>query len=204
MSNCEVYLITFPSDKKYIGITKKSLDDCLEFFIQKSKSNTTNILCQEFKLYKKNVITIESLIKCDSKEACRYKLYFIDKYNTYTLDNSNGLGLNESLQGNINNLTKEIKDNISNGLKEYYKNLEEKRITTEETKQKIANTLIDKTIRYDHNHNQLPKYMKYINHKDRKGYQIISHPQCKQRSFISSGKTLDQLYDDCLKFLNTL
>ena len=89
-------------------------------------------------------------------------------------------------------------------MKEYYKNLEEKRITTEETKQKIANTLIDKTIRYDHNHNQLPKYMKYINHKDRKGYQIISHPQCKQRSFISSGKTLDQLYDDCLKFLNTL
>ena len=202
MTTSEVYIITCPSGKQYIGTTKKTLTDCLGFYIQKSTSNTTNLLCKELKLYNQKDIKIESLIICEPKDAYKYKVYFIDKYNTYTLENPDGL--NESIQGNIDNLTKEVKDNISTGLKKYYANLTEKRILSSETKQKISNTLIDKTIRYDHNNNVLPKYMKYVNHKDRKGYQIVSHPNCKSISFVSSKKSLDQLYDDCLNYLNTL
>lgn len=68
----------------------------------------------------------------------------------------------------------------------------------------IADTLITNNIRYGHNNNELPKYVKYHNWADRKGYAIISHPKCKKKDFVSKEKSLDELYDACLTFLSSL
>jgi len=45
--------------------------------------------------------------------------------------------------------------------------------------------------------------MKFINWKDRKGYAIVSHPSCKLLYFVSSKKSLDDLYNECLGKLNS-
>ena len=195
----KIYIITSPSGKQYIGKTTKSIDKILNDYNNLSKTNRSSLLVNEFKIYKYTNFKIETLIECNNKDHMKYKIYFIDQYNTFEPN-----GLNASLQKTINNIPEDVRKKMSEAHKTYYKNLTEKRVVSEETKQKISNTLIEKTVRYDHNGNQLPKYMKYLNQKNRKGYQVISHPECKQRSFISSGKSLDQLYDDCLKFLNIL
>jgi hypothetical protein len=77
---------------------------------------------------------------------------------------------------------------------------------TEETRSQISDSLIEKGMqnRKDHQGRTLPKYMKFNNWADRKGYMIVSHPKCKKKSFSDNKKTLDELYNECLKFLETL
>jgi hypothetical protein len=78
------------------------------------------------------------------------------------------------------------------------------KIHSEDTKKKISNTLIENTIRYGHNGQQLPKYIKYIDWVDRKGYAIISHPKCKKKDFTKKSKTMDELYQEALNHLEKL
>jgi hypothetical protein len=74
----------------------------------------------------------------------------------------------------------------------------------DEVKKKISNTLIDNTIRYDHNNNVLQKYIKIVDWQDRKGYSIVSHPKCKLKYFVSKKKSLDVLLEECIAYLKTL
>jgi hypothetical protein len=75
---------------------------------------------------------------------------------------------------------------------------------TDKTRKKISESLIDKTKRFDHNNQELPKYIKYVKWIDREGYSITSHPKCKKKDFVSKKKSLDQLYDECVAFLEEL
>jgi len=75
---------------------------------------------------------------------------------------------------------------------------------TLETKEKISKALIDNVIRYDHNGQVLPKYVKYINWNDRCGYAIVSHPNCKLKYFVSNTKSLNEQYHKCLHYLSYL
>lgn len=84
------------------------------------------------------------------------------------------------------------------------KGLNGQRRHTNETKERISQSLIDATERVDHENNKLPKYMKHIDWKDRKGYAIVSHPKCKQKYFVSKNKDLKTLYNNCLKYLQDL
>ena len=78
-----------------------------------------------------------------------------------------------------------------------------KRMPKEACKQ-ISDTLISNNIRYGHKNQQLPKYVKFHDWKDRKGYAIISHPKCKKKDFVSKNKSLDELYEECIKYLSFL
>lgn len=75
---------------------------------------------------------------------------------------------------------------------------------SQETKDKISKTIIDNIIRYDHNGNRLPKYIKFINWKDRCGYAIVSHPKCKVRYFVEKNCTLESKLSRCVEFLQNL
>ncbi len=72
------------------------------------------------------------------------------------------------------------------------------------TKNKIANTLIERNIRFGHDGRELPKYIKYIDWTDRKGYGIFSHPKCKKKDFTNKKKTLEELYQQAIDHLKTL
>lgn len=75
---------------------------------------------------------------------------------------------------------------------------------TEEVRNKISQTLIDNVIRTGHLGQVLPKYIKYVNWKDRQGYAIISHPKVKKKDFTKKTLTLDQLLDQAVKYLKNL
>lgn len=78
--------------------------------------------------------------------------------------------------------------------------------TSNEIKKQIANTLIEINIdnRKGHDGRPLPKYVKYNKWKDREGYMIVNHPQCKKKSFTNQKFTQDQLYDICIDYLRQL
>lgn len=74
----------------------------------------------------------------------------------------------------------------------------------EDTKKKISDTLINNIQRYDHLENKLPKYVKFIDWKDRQGYAIVSHPKCKIKYFVSNNKRLDELFNKCIAHLSLI
>ena len=74
----------------------------------------------------------------------------------------------------------------------------------ESTRKMISDTLISNVKRYDHNNNQLPKYVKHVKWNDRIGYQVVSHPLCKCKYFVSKKESLDDLYHRCIIFLDSL
>ncbi len=73
-----------------------------------------------------------------------------------------------------------------------------------EVRKRISQTLVDNAIRYDLDGTQLPKYVKYVDWKDRRGYAIISHPKCKKKDFVSKRKPLDTLKQECMTYLASL
>jgi hypothetical protein len=80
----------------------------------------------------------------------------------------------------------------------------EKRKVKEDVKSRISKTLINNAIRYDDNGEQLPKYVKLIDWKDRKGYAIVSHPKCKLKYFVSNKKSMEECKEKCITFLMSI
>jgi hypothetical protein len=74
----------------------------------------------------------------------------------------------------------------------------------DEVKSRISKTIIENNVRFDHNNNKLPLYVKYVNWVDRKGYSIVSHPKCKLKYFVSKKKSLEILYEECVSYLDAL
>lgn len=86
----------------------------------------------------------------------------------------------------------------------YPNGLNNKMKVKDEVRKRISQTLVDNAIRYDVDGTQLPKYVKYVDWKDRKGYAIISHPKCKKKDFVSKNLPLDTLKAKCIAFLASL
>ena len=90
---------------------------------------------------------------------------------------------------------------------------------TEETKNKIRETNLNKIERKSHNGEILPKYVKYglcetqppafgcIKWSDREGYAIVSHPKLNSSNikyFVDSKLTNNEKFEKCLEYLNSL
>jgi hypothetical protein len=82
----------------------------------------------------------------------------------------------------------------------------QKREHDSETRTKIAETLSNIT-RYGHLKQELPRYIKFVNDKDTKGYGIIGHPKCKRKTFTTKLYNDDVLNDKfamCSEFIKQL
>ena len=82
--------------------------------------------------------------------------------------------------------------------------LNSKRKMSKQACEKISDTLTSKKVRLNHDDSQLPKYIKFINWADRRGYAIVNHPQCKLKYFVSKSKPLQELYSLCLEYMRNL
>ena len=82
--------------------------------------------------------------------------------------------------------------------------LNPKKTVSRTTREQIADTMITNTVRFSHDNKELPKYVKYIDWKDRRGYAIVSHPNCKIKYFVSKNKPLEDLYTNCMEYLSKL
>ena len=48
-----------------------------------------------------------------------------------------------------------------------------------------------------------PKYVKHVVYSDREAYVVQGHPTLKSKRFSSKECTLDQLYAQCIAYLNS-
>jgi hypothetical protein len=86
-----------------------------------------------------------------------------------------------------------------NGLNPSWTHTKDKRKQISHTNKKKAQEK-----RKGHDGRKLPLYMKFTDRKDRKGYEIVSHPLLNGRFFGDSKNTIEQTYELCLAELNKL
>ena len=176
----QLYLITMPSNKRYIGHIRPDIIPLTFSRIYALSKRVASVrdfelVDDEYQaLFEEQDIIVTPLLICKVDDIDTYKDMLIHRYNTYT---PNGL----------NKLPQTVKYHIS-----------------EEQRKNIRNKLIERVKRYNHRGEELPKYVKFLDWADRKGYSITSHPRCKKKDFVSSRETLDNLYAKCIEYLQSL
>ena len=187
----EIYCITSPSGKKYIGQCVKFLSSGKKWgynsrwkqhILDSKNKNYCRLLNNAIKKYLPENFTIELLHECDIEELNEYEKYYINLYNTFTTN-----GYNLTTGGN----SKCIHSNETNELKR--KNMIGK------NKGKI----FSKRKRKRNEDEILPKYLRYYTDKSGKeGYRINNHPTLISKSFLSKKLSLDEKLNLALNYLN--
>jgi len=175
----DIVLITSPSGKQFIGhcpITASYRDRSIERIIDLMYNRyNRKTACERLVAeYEKN------------KESWSVEVILVSH--------------NSSIQEHEDDLISEYDTLYPNGLN----NPSSGRFQSIETRKKISKTLVDKTKRVGHDGRELPKYVKFLDWEDRKGYSITYHPRLRKKDFVSKKKTLDQLYDECIQHLRSL
>jgi hypothetical protein len=207
----EIYIIISPSGRQYVGKA-----NC---FDSKGRSHGTlgrwkghlrdarskdggrcRLLNTEIRSYNHDDFIVQPLLTCLINDTPIYERQMIQSFDTlYRKDNQMGLNINEG--GNSGNLSEETKQRMSESRKAFANKHPDRCKLNDETKRKISQTLIDNVTRYDHDGSELPKYVKYINWNDRRGYQVVSHPCFKNKYFVSTTKPLDYLLDQANSYI---
>lgn len=208
----EVYLIVSPSGKKYVGkancLTCKNKEHGTygrwKQHIYDSRienGGRCRLLNEEIRKYEKTMFQVTPILTCHKDKVAEFEKELIKQYNTLYNKDTNPNGLNILPGGNCASLPESVRElmsikrKVKPGFNKPHK---------ETTKQMISDTLISNVKRYDHNNNQLPKYVKHVKWNDRIGYQIVSHPLCKCKYFVSKKESLDSLYQRCIIFLDSI
>lgn len=205
----EVYIITSPSGKVYIGQavlvlsrgekwgTYKRWEDHIRDAYKENGGRCRKLNCA-IRKYGPDKFTVVPILTTFEFNLGFYEDYFIVQYDS--MNNDKGYNLRRG--GRFGKLSEETRQlmSINRQIKPCFQ-----KPHTLETKKKISKTLIDNVERFDHLNRKLPKYIKYVDWSDRCGYAIVSHPQCKLKYFVSAKKNnLDELLNKCMAFLNSL
>ena len=219
MNLIQVYKLTFPNNKVYIGRcnafdrngkpwgAKKRLQ------IHKGASkHSSSKISEAIKLFKEKSIDIEVLVQVDDVQiANKYEQDFIDLYDS----TNEQYGYNTFSGGNsLHRLPESTRQKQSRSRKKQMR-----QPLKQETKNEISNTRLEAE-RFNHRGEVLPKYLGLRNAKDRCGYRISEyHPlfkDSKQHSFVTSEYTktsvkdekfyeiMDEKYKLCFEELNKL
>jgi group I intron endonuclease len=128
-----------------------------------------------------------ALISCKIQDLTKWEEYFMDLYNTRSV---NGRGYNLREAGRCGRASEETRKKMSEA-KKGEKHHQWGKPQTDEVKEKIRQTNINNAVREDHDGTTLPKYLKYVNWASEEGYHVVSHPLCKLRKFVSIKKPVD-------------
>ena len=186
----EIYCITSPSNKKYIGQCVKELSSGKKWgyisrwkdHIRDSKTrNYCRLLNSAIKKYEPDNFKIEVLKECDINELDYYESYYIENYNTLSPNGYNlTTGKSVSRQSEETNKLKSI-SMIGKNVGKIY----------------------PKRIRKREEDNILPKYIRYyIDYTGKEGYRISNHPILKDKSFFSKYISLDEKLQFALNYIN--
>lgn len=172
-----IYKLTFPNGKSYIGQTIYTLDHRVKQHIQGSrlKIGGCRNLYNAIRKYGENSFKSEVILHyCSISSLDTWERLAIKYYNTLA---PNGYNLTTGGQTN--------------------------KIMSNETRQRFIDrdTKIYRTSSITEN---LPKYILYINNKDRKGYRIDRHPLCRSKYFCNPKYTLDENLQLCIKYVKDI
>jgi hypothetical protein len=172
----EIYCLTSPSNKKYIGQCVKKLSSGKKWgyicrwndHIRDSKTrNCCRLLNNAISKYKPENFKLEVLRECDIEELDYYEKYYIENYNTMSPN-----GYNLTSGGYVTRFSEET--NKLKSISMIGKNLGKK---------------YPKRLRKREEDNNLPKYLRYyMDLNGKEGYRISNHPNLKDKSFL--GKTI--------------
>jgi len=186
----EIYCITSPSGKKYVGQCVKYLSNgkkwgYLERWKEHIRDSRTHNYCRllnnAIKKYGSENFTLSIIIECDVNELNNYEEHYIKLYNTLTPN-----GYNLTSGGKV---CKQSKETIA--LK---------------SKSMIGKNLgkeFPKRIRIREEDNSLPKYLRYYrDFTGKEGYRISNHPILKDKSFLSKKISMDEKLQLAVNYLN--
>jgi hypothetical protein len=186
----DIYCITSPSGKKYIGqCVKKLSSGKSRGYLSRWKEHIRDAKTRDFcrllntsiRKYGHENFTIELLKECPLEELNYYEKYYISHYNTL-----NPFGYNLTDGGNVCKQSKE-----TNELKRQSmigKNLGKR---------------YPKRIRKNIEDASLPKYVRhYKDSSGKEGYRISNHPTIKDKSFVSKHISMDEKLKFALEYLN--
>lgn len=198
--SCEIYRIVSPNNKCYIGQTSYSTEFRWKSHIHDSKQldgGRCRLLNNAIRKYGSENFKVETILVCSIEESDYYEEQFIYAYNS----NDPLFGYNLRCGGNLSKLADSTKELMSKNrqIKPHFT-----KPHTEESKKKISESLIDKVKRVGHENQDLPKYIKFINWSDRKGYAIVSHPSCKIKYFVSKKSSFEENFEKASEFLKEL
>lgn len=189
----EIYCLTSPSGKKYVGQCVKYLSNGKKWgYLNrwkdhlreiKSGKNFSRALNNSIKKYGSENFKIELLKECLVDELNYFETYYIKELNTLS---PNGYNLtNGGSNGRNCEETKELKRISMIG----------------KNKGKIFN----KRQRKRPQDENLPKYLRYyIDYSGKEGYRISNHPTLKGKSFLSKKLTLENKLELALNYLNSV
>ena len=188
----DIYCLTSPSGKKYIGQAVKKLKNGKNWgYINRWKehirdSKTTNYcrrLNNSIRKYSSDNFTVELIKECFVHELDKYEQQYILEYNTLS---PNGY-------------------NLTNGGSNC--------VQTEETQQlkrlsmigKNKGKIYSKRPRKRTEDNNLPKYVRhYIDSSGKTGYRVSSHPTLKSKSFLRKSISMQEKLQLAINYLNTV
>ena len=186
----EIYCITSPSNKKYIGQCVKELSSGKKWgyisrwkdHIRDSKTrNYCRLLNSAIKKYEPDNFKIEVLKECDINELDYYESYYIENYNTLSPN-----GYNLTTGGSVSRQTEETS-----------------KLKSISMIGKNVGKIYPKRIRKREEDNILPKYIRYyIDYTGKEGYRISNHPILKDKSFFSKYISLDEKLQFALNYIN--
>jgi hypothetical protein len=187
----DIYCVTSPSGKQYIGQAIKVLSNGKKHgYLGRWKHHLNE--AKNFKMcsvaldnairkYGNENFKIELLKECLLDELDYWENYYINEYNTL---HPNGYNL---ITGRTNGRQSEL------------------------TKQKRKESMMgknkgkkyDKRERLNEEDNDLPKYVRHYRDKNGKeGYRISNHPQLKDKSFVGKYVTMEEKYNKAIEYLN--
>jgi len=193
MNKGEIYCLTSPSNKKYVGQCVKLLSNSKKWgYLNRWKQHirdTTNgkdncrLLNNAIRKYNPENFTIELIIECEIEDLDYYENFYIEQLNTMTPNGYNLIsGKTLSRQSNE---TKELRRKSMIG-----KNL---------------GKVLDKRERRRPEDLNLPKYLRYYRDSTGKeGYRISHHPILKERSFLSKNISMEEKLQLAIKYLNSI
>jgi hypothetical protein len=170
----DIYCLTSPSNKKYIGQCVKNLSSGKQWgylkrwhqhcYESKTNKGFCRLLDNAIRKYNPNSFKVELLVECSIEELDYYEQYYIIKYNTLT---PNGY-------------------NLTTGKSESRQSEETKIKRSESMIGKNKGKSLHKRSRQREEDNNLPKYLRSYNDSSGKsGYRISNHPILKDKSFLS-------------------
>ena len=213
-----IYCLTSPSNKKYVGQTKKELSKRIK---QHTQQKACRIIYNAIQKYGIDSFKIEVLKECTHAELNQYEQFYIAElntvhpngYNIRTGGATNSLHceesrkkMSESKKGPLNHnygkpRTEQAKLNISKAKSGEKHHFFGKKFT-DEHKLKVA-----RSHRKREEDLSLPMYMVYVKprpaHNACDGYAIVNHPTIRNKYFSSSKFTLEEKYQLCLDYLNS-
>jgi len=186
----EIYCITSPSGKKYVGQCVKKLSSGKKRgYLSRWKEHITDsntrdycrLLNSSIRKYSPENFTIEVLTECPIEELNYYEKYYISLLNTIA---PNGYNLTDGGNSCIQSKeTNELKRKSMIG--------------------KNKGKIYPKRIRKYIDDTDLPKYVRhYKDSSGKEGYRISNHPNLKDKSFLSKKISMKEKLNLALEYLN--